>query len=60
LNIVLATKKQPLGVMVALMSRMLQKIGFNDALRGVELPAQGSNRGYSPYQLLEQFLVAVF
>lgn len=45
---------------MALMSRMLQKIGFNDALRGVQLPAQGSNRGYSPYQLIEQFLISVW
>jgi len=34
---------------MALMSRMLQKIGFNNALIGVKLPAQGSNRGYSLY-----------
>jgi hypothetical protein len=45
---------------MALMSRMLQKIGFNDALREVQLPAQGSNSGYSPYQLIEQFLVSVW
>jgi hypothetical protein len=45
---------------MALMSRMLQKIGFREALGGVQLPTQGSNRGYAPAQLIEQFLVSVW
>ena len=45
---------------MALMSRMLQKIGFREALERVHLPIQGSNRGYCPAQLIEQFLVSVW
>jgi len=45
---------------MALMSRMLQKIGFREALAKVPLPTQGSNRGYAPAQLIEQFLVSVW
>ncbi|MBF0329878.1 MAG: transposase [Nitrospirae bacterium] len=45
---------------MALMSRMLQKIGFREALGEVDLPKQGSNRGYPPEQLIEQFLVSVW
>lgn len=45
---------------MALMSRMLQKIGFRNALGRIPLPVQRSNRGYSPHQLIEQFLVSVW
>lgn len=45
---------------MALMSRMLQKIGFKEALGKVLLPTQGSNRGCAPEQLIEQFLVSVW
>lgn len=45
---------------MALMSRMLQRIGFLAALGRLQLPRQGSNRGYAPEQLIEQFLVSVW
>ena len=45
---------------LALMSRLLKKIGFREALAGAGLPVQGSNRGYDPEQLIEQFLVGVW
>lgn len=45
---------------LALMSRLLKKIGFREALQGAGLPIQGSNRGYEPEQLIEQFLIGVW
>jgi len=38
---------------LGLMSRLLKKIGFREALRGAGLPVQGSNRGYDPEELIE-------
>ena len=38
---------------LALMSRLLKKIGFREALAGAGLPVQGSNRGYDPEELIE-------
>ncbi|MCX8027586.1 MAG: hypothetical protein N3A62_07020 [Thermodesulfovibrionales bacterium] len=46
---------KPWGGM-ALMSRMMQKMGFMEGLRGLQLPMQRSNSGYSPYEIIEQFL----
>lgn len=37
---------------LALMSRLLKKIGFREALREAGLPIQGSKRGYAPEQLI--------
>src|SRR5208337_3758173 len=45
---------------MALMSRLLKKMNFQGALQAAELPAQGSNRGYAPEQLIEQFLISVW
>jgi hypothetical protein len=45
---------------MALMKRMLVKMDFRGALQLAELPEQGSNRGYAPEQLIEQFLVSVW
>lgn len=45
---------------MALMSRMLGKMGFREELRSTDLPAQGSNRGYDPTELIEQFLIGVW
>lgn len=45
---------------MALMMRLLQKIGLREALGRVHLPTQGSNRGYAPEQLIEQFMISVW
>jgi hypothetical protein len=42
------------------MSRMLGRMGFREALKRAEMPEQGSNRGYAPEQLAEQFLISVW
>lgn len=36
---------------------MLNSMGFPEAAQGWELPMPGSNRGYSPLQLIEKFMV---
>ena len=45
---------------MALMMRLLQKVGFREALGRAQLPTQGSNRGYAPEQLIEQFMISVW
>ena len=45
---------------MALMGRMLKKMDFQSVLQGTELSVQGSNRGYAPGQLIEQFLISVW
>ena len=45
---------------MALMGRMLKKMDFQSAVQGAGLPVQGSNRGYAPGQLIEQFLTSVW
>ncbi|MEJ5302773.1 MAG: IS1380 family transposase, partial [Bacteroidales bacterium] len=45
---------------MALLKQMLDRIDFESVLRNADLPAQGSNRGYSPEQLLTNFLVGVW
>ncbi len=45
---------------MALMNRMLGKMDFRGALKRAALPMQGSNRGYAPEQLIEQFLISVW
>lgn len=42
------------------MNRLLQKMDFRGALEGAGVPTQGSNRGYAPGQLIEQFLISVW
>jgi hypothetical protein len=49
----------PWGGMV-LFKEMLDKISFDKFLSGIDLPVQGSNRGYSPEQLVKTFLVSVW
>jgi hypothetical protein len=39
---------------------MLDKISFDKILSELDLPEQGSNRGYSPEQLVKTFLVSVW
>ena len=45
---------------MALMGRLLKKMGFRELLSKSGLPVQGSNRGYAPEQLIEQFLISVW
>ncbi len=45
---------------MALMDRLLKKMEFRELLLRIGLPAQGSNRGYAPAQLIEQFLISVW
>lgn len=45
---------------MALMRRMLQGMKFSEAARQWDLPQPGSNRGYEPVQLIEQFLVSIW
>ncbi len=45
---------------LALLKRMLDSIGFRQAAAGWGLPAPGSNRGYAPVQLIEQFIVSIW
>ncbi len=42
-----------------MMIKMLEKIRFDACLSQLELPAQGSNRGYGPSQLIKQFMTGV-
>ena len=49
----------PWGGMV-LFREMLNRIKFASILNDLELPIQGSNRGYSPEQLITNFLVSVW
>lgn len=55
------TDKQitPWGGM-SLFREMLKKIEFGRMVAGLELPEQGSNRGYSPQQLVTSFLASVW
>ena len=45
---------------MGLMKRMLDRIGFDSALEACDFPKPGSNRGYSPIQLLLQFMLSVW
>lgn len=45
---------------LALLKRMLDGMGFREALASWGLPAAGSNRGYDPAQLIEQFIVSIW
>ncbi len=49
----------PWGGMV-LFKKMLDKIDFGSFLSTIDLPEQGSNRGYSPEQLIISFLISVW
>lgn len=42
------------------MKRMLDRIGFDSTLEARDFPKPGSNRGYSPIQLLLQFMLSVW
>jgi Transposase DDE domain group 1 len=45
---------------MALLKRMLEHIGFEQALLDSQLPPPGSNRGYPSEQLLTQFMLSVW
>ena len=45
---------------MGLMKRMLDRIGFNSAMEACGLPQQESNRGYSPIQLMVQFMLSIW
>lgn len=45
---------------MSLMKRMLDRMGFDAALAGCGLPLPQSNRGYSPLQLIKQFMLGVW
>ena len=45
---------------LALLKRMLDSIGFRQAVAGWGMPAPRSNRGYEPVQLIEQFIVSIW
>ena len=45
---------------MALMKRMLDYLGFGNALAQSGLPPPGSNRGYAPAQLITQFMISVW
>ena len=42
------------------MKRMLDQMGFQQAASGWDLPPPGSNRGYPPVQLIEQWVVSIW
>ena len=45
---------------LALLKQMLDSRGFREAGAGWGLPEPGSNRGYAPLQLIEQFIVSIW
>ena len=45
---------------MALMKRMLDHLGFAEALKAIQLPPKQSNRGYEPDQLVTQFMLSVW
>lgn len=45
---------------LALLKRMLDGMGFGQALQSWQLPQPGSNRGYRPEQLIEQMIVSIW
>jgi hypothetical protein len=45
---------------LALLKRMLDSMGFRQAVVNWDLPGPGSNRGYDPVQLIEQFIVSIW
>lgn len=45
---------------MALMKRMLDRLGFSNSLARCGLPRPGSNRGYRPEQLVLQFMLSIW
>jgi hypothetical protein len=42
------------------LKRLMEKSGILNFLSGLDLPSQGSNRGYSPLQLIQSFWLSVW
>ncbi len=45
---------------ISLMQNMLKKMSFDQILKDLALPSQGSNRGYKPEQLIQHFLLGIW
>jgi hypothetical protein len=45
---------------ILLLKKMLDKMQFDDCLANLPMPIQGSNRGYSPIQLIIAYLKSNF
>lgn len=45
---------------ILLLKKMVDKMRFDECLRTLSLPQQGSNRGYSPEQLIKQFMTSIW
>jgi hypothetical protein len=45
---------------IALLKNLMDKTGFEQLIETLPLPPQGSNRGYSPKQLILQFIVSLW
>lgn len=45
---------------ILMLKKMLDKMDFDSCLEGLNLPVQGSNRGYSSHQLIKQFMTSVW
>jgi hypothetical protein len=45
---------------LVLLRQMLDSLGFRQVAAGWGLPEPGSNRGYAPLQLIEQFIVSIW
>lgn len=45
---------------ILMLKKMLDRMNFDDCISSLELPAQGSNRGYASDQLIKQFMTSVW
>ncbi len=45
---------------LALLKKMMDKMSFIELLKSSPLPAQGSNRGYDPVQIILQFIISIW
>lgn len=45
---------------IVLLEKMMDKMSFFQVLKDAPLPAQGSNRGYNPVQLIVQFIISIW
>jgi hypothetical protein len=45
---------------MVLMKRLIERTGINEELARLALPAQGSNRGFDPVQLINSFWVSIW
>jgi Transposase DDE domain group 1 len=45
---------------ILMLKKMLDRMNFDSCLKELDLPVQGSNRGYCPHQLIKQFMTSVW